>query len=676
MARTVTGASAAQAGAAQEARDRTTNRGPLRVSHAPVATRERIRTIIVDDHDHIARLVANRIANLIREKQMAGEPAVLGLATGSTPIGVYRELIRMHQQEGLSFRDVVTFNLDEYYPMSPESIHSYNRYMRENLFAHIDIDPANVHIPRGDIPREEVDVYCRRYEDAIERLGGIDYQILGIGKTGHIGFNEPGSGIDSRTRLVTLDTVTRRDAAADFFGEENVPREAITMGVATILEAREIAILATGEHKATIVTRAVEGKPSPDVAATFLQDHPNTTFYVDRAAASELTRVATPWVLDEVEWTPELAVRAAIWLSQQSNKAILKLTQRDYSDYHLSSLVAKYGSPGAVNGFVFNTLGAKIRGKSKLPRRQRVILFSPHPDDDVISAGGILRKLVENENEITVAYMTSGNIAVFDHDVRRYVDFLERNAADGLIEPSKTDELARKVHDFLRRKHPGDVDIPEILDLKRIIRESEAVSGIETLGLARERARFLNLPFYQTGKVKKDPIGPADVAIVRALLEEIRPQHILVAGDLSDPHGTHRMCKEAIDGALAEMARENGGRGDVPEAPEGASSWVGPEVAEDAPRRGRPYVWLYRGAWQEWPIQEATWLVPLSQEEMRFKIMAIFKHQSQKDSAPFPGGYDEREFWQRVEARNKGTAEDLNRLGLAEYFAMEAYVVE
>src|SRR5918911_804374 len=531
MARTVSGASVAQAGAAQEARDQTSTRGPLRVPTTPAATRERIRTIIVDDHEHIARLVANRIANLIREKQMAGEPAVLGLATGSTPIGVYRELIRMHGEERLSFRNVVTFNLDEYYPMSPDSIHSYHRYMWENLFSQIDIDPANVHIPRGDVPREELDVYCHRYEETINRLGGIDYQILGIGKTGHIGFNEPGSGIDSRTRLVTLDTVTRRDASADFFGEENVPREAITMGVATILEAREVAILATGEHKSSIVLRAVEGKPSPDVAATFLQEHANTTFYVDRAAASELTRVATPWVLDEVEWTRELAVRAVIWLSQQTKKAILKLTQRDYSDYHLSSLVAKYGSPGAVKGFVFN-------------------------------------KLVENDNEITVAYMTSGNIAVFDHDVRRYIDFLERNAAEGLIDAEKTRELARKVHDFLERKHPGDVDIPEILDLKRIIRESEAVSGIETMGLQRERARFLNLPFYQTGKVKKDPIGPQDVAIVRALLEEVRPHHILVAGDLSDPHGTHRMCKEAIDCALREMASGNGG-GDGPGPPPG-----------------------------------------------------------------------------------------------------------
>src|SRR6185437_761097 len=286
-----------------------------------------------------------------------------------------------------------------------------------------------------------------------------------------------------------------------------------------------------------------------------------------------------------------------------------------------------------------------IRGKSKLPVGRKIICFSPHPDDDVISMGGILRKLVENDNDIVVAYMTSGNIAVFDHDVRRYVDFIERLACEGRIEQAKVDSLAVKVDECLDRKTPGEVDIPEVQDIKRIIREAEAVSGIETLGLPRNAARFLNLPFYQTGKVRKDPIGPADVAIVRALVDEVRPDLIFVAGDLSDPHGTHRMCKEAIDRALVEAG-------------------------------GRPEVWLYRGAWQEWPIHEATWLVPLSQEELRRKIQAIFKHQSQKDSAPFPGGYDEREFWQRVEARNKGTAAELDRLGLAEYFAMEAYVVE
>jgi glucosamine-6-phosphate deaminase len=613
-------------------------------------TTERIRTVIVDDHADIARLVANRIATLVRERAAAGQKAVLGLATGSTPIGVYRELIRMHREESLSFAHVVTFNLDEYYPMSRDSIHSYHRFMWENLFSHIDVKAENVHIPDGTAPREVVDEEARRYEDAIRRAGGIDLQILGIGKTGHIGFNEPGSGVDSRTRLVHLDAVTRRDAAADFFGEDFVPREALTMGVATILEAREIAILATGEHKASIVRRAVEGDVDVEVAATFLQSHANTTFYVDRAAAADLTRIATPWLLDEVQWSEPLMVRAVVWLSQQTGKGILKLTQRDYADHKMSSLVARHGSPGAVNGLVFNILGAKIRGKSKLPSGKRIICFSPHPDDDVISMGGILRKLVENDNEITVAYMTSGNIAVFDHDVRRYVDFLERLAGEHDIGRSDVEALATKVMDFLAEKKAGDVDIKEVQDLKRMIREAEAVSGLEVMGLTRANACFLNLPFYQTGKVAKDPIGPADVAIVRDLLKELSPDLIFVAGDLSDPHGTHRMCKEAIDSAVGEL-------------------WP----AAAASGTSRPEVWLYRGAWQEWPITEATWLVPMSQEELRRKIQAIFKHQSQKDSAPFPG-HDDREFWQRVEDRNKGTAEVLDRLGLAEYYAMEAYV--
>ncbi len=653
------------AGVSSEARDPSSSRGPSRLTHG-ASQLEKIRTIVVDDHQHIARLVANRIATLIAEKQAAGERTLLGLATGSTPIGVYRELIRMHREEGLSFRGVVTFNLDEYYPMRGDSIHAYRRFMWENLFAHVDVDPRSVHIPDGEVPREDVDDECRRYEDAIARAGGIDFQILGIGKTGHIGFNEPGSGAESRTRLVTLDAITRRDAAADFFGEDFVPREALTMGIATILEAREIAILATGEHKAPIVQRAVEGDIDVEVAATFLQRHPNTTFYVDRAAGAELTRIATPWLLDEVEWTPALSVRAVVWLSEKVGRGILKLTQRDYAEHKLSSLVARYGTPGAVNGEVFNTLGAKIRGKSKLPGGKRIICFSPHPDDDVISMGGILRKLVENENELTVAYMTSGNIAVFDHDVRRYVDFLERLAAEGKVEANSVVPLAKKVYDFLEDKRAGDVDIPEIQDIKRVIREAEAVSGLEVMGLTRENARFLNLPFYQTGKVAKDPIGPADVAIVRKLLEDIKPDLIFVAGDLSDPHGTHRMCKEAIDAALVEL-RESGIGNRESELPRDSSI--------PNSRFPIPEVWLYRGAWQEWPVTDATYLVPMSQEELRRKVQAIFKHQSQKDSAPFPG-QDEREFWQRVEQRNKDTAAVLDRLGLAEYFAMEAYVVD
>jgi glucosamine-6-phosphate deaminase len=418
------------------------------------------------------------------------------------------------------------------------------------------------------------------------------------------------------------------------------------MGVATILEAREIVLLATGEHKAGIVKRAVEGAVDHQVAATFLQQHPNATVFCDAAAAAELTRIATPWLLDEVEWTRELEVRAVVWLAQTVGKAVLKLTAHDYAEHHLSSLLARHGEVGVVNGMVFNILGAKIRGRSKLPKGQTIICFSPHPDDDVISAGGILRKLVLNGNRIIVAYMTSGNIAVFDHDVLRYVEVLERLATDAHLQRRAVDTLAERVRSFLAQKAPGEVDTLEVQDLKRVIRESEAVSGIETLGMSRHDARFLNLPFYRTGKVKKDPVGPADVAIVRELLDEVRPDLVLVAGDLSDPHGTHRLCKDAIDAALGELA----------------------------PRGFHPEVWLYRGAWQEWPVTEATWLVPLAPEELDRKIQAIFKHQTQKDSAPFPG-QDEREFWQRVEARNKGTAALLDQLGLAEYFAMEAYVV-
>ena len=629
-----------------EARDPAEERGPLSLpGHAGVAaeSRERIRTLVFEDHDALAVAVAQRIATVIREKAAAGNRTVLGLATGSTPLGVYRELVRLHREEGLSFRDVVTFNLDEYYPIDPHNPHSYHRFMWDQLFSHVDIAPANVHIPRGDIERGKVAAECAAYEQAIVRAGGIDLQILGIGKTGHIGFNEPGSGANSRTRLVTLDTITRRDAAADFFGEENVPREAITMGVATILAAREITILATGEHKSAIVQRAVEGEIDLQVAATFLQRHEATTFHVDRAAAADLTRIATPWLLDEVKWTDDLAERAVVWLSLRSGRAILKLTNQDYHDHHLSSLVAQHGTAGEVNGLVFNKIGARIRGRSKLPAGRRIICFSPHPDDDVISMGGMLRKLVLNRNDITVAYMTSGNVAVFDHDVRRYLDWLVRISSVEDLDSTAVLALRDRVMTFLAAKQPGDVDTAEVLDIKRAIREAEAVSGLETIGLSQREARFLDLPFYRTGQIRKDPICAEDVKIVRQLLEESRPDLIFVAGDLSDPHGTHRMCKEAIDRALVGLTP-------------------------------RPEVWLYRGAWQEWPVTEATWLVPLSQDELKLKIQAIFKHQSQKDSAPFPG-LDDREFWQRVEARNMETAALLDRLGLAEYFAMEAYVV-
>ncbi|MFL5551137.1 MAG: glucosamine-6-phosphate deaminase, partial [Gemmatimonadaceae bacterium] len=474
------------------------------------ASKERVPVVIVE-YDEIARTIAKRIAEIIEERRRKGGHAVLGLATGSTPIGIYRELIKMHREEGLDFSDVVTFNLDEYYPMNPDSIHSYHRFMRENLFNHINVRPENIHIPRGDVPRDDVDVECEAYEAAIKQAGGIDLQILGIGKTGHIGFNEPGSGSDSRTRRISLDTVTRRDAAADFFGEENVPTEAITMGVASIMEAREIALIATGEHKAAIIARAVEGEPDPDVAATYLQQHPNAVFYVDHASAADLTRIRTPWVIGEVRWTRAKEIEAVIWLSETTGKSVLKLDENDYREHHLSALLARHGKAGPLNGEVFNALIAKIRGRSKLPAGKRVIVFSPHPDDDVISMGGMLNKLHQNKNRIIVAYQTSGNIAVFDHEVRRYVDWLQRFSRDFASGDGRVEELAGTIERFLAGKRPGQVDIPEVQTIKRRIREAEAVSGIQTFGMEREQACFLNLPFYQTGKVRKDPIGPEDV---------------------------------------------------------------------------------------------------------------------------------------------------------------------
>lgn len=607
-------------------------------------SRERIPTTILS-HGEIARTIAERIAGLIREKNDRGESTVLGLATGSTPIGVYRELIRMHREEALDFSRVVTFNVDEYLPMDPDSHHSYARFMRENLFDHINIDPANAHIPSGTIDRDSWAEHCQAYEEAIVEAGGIDFQLLGIGRSGHIGFNEPGSSPGSRTRLIFLDTVTRSDAAADFFGEENVPLEAITMGVATILEAREVALIATGEHKAEVVRLAVEGEIDPDVAATFLQEHRNARVYLDPAASAELTRVAAPWLLGTPEWTPPVELEAVMWLSEKVGSSILRLAGKDYRDNHLSSLLARWGSAGDLNGWAFNQLISKILGKSRLPHGKRILVFSPHPDDDVISLGGLLRKLRENENEITIAYQTSGNIAVFDHDIRRYLDFLRRAQSALGIEASAMAERESWIRGELEVKAPGEVDVPEVQDLKRVIRETEAVSALESVGIDSGRARFLNLPFYQTGKVRKDPITEADVAIVEDLLEEIRPDLLFAAGDFSDPHGTHRMCLEAVRSALA--------------------TYGGPS----------PELWLYRGAWQEWGVGEATVFVPLSELELRLKILAIFKHQSQKDKAPFPGP-DEREFWQRVEARNKGTADLLVRLGLPAYYAMEAFVVE
>ncbi len=609
---------------------------------------ERVPVLIFDEPDEMARQVARKIANLIEEKRAIGEHAVLGLPTGSTPIGVYRELVRMHREEGLDFSNVITFNLDEYYPMHPDSLQSYHRFMWEHLFAHVNIPPENVHIPDGTIPREEIERYCLEYEHQIEKAGGLDLTLLGIGRSGHIGFNEPGSGPETRTRLVVLDEITRKDAASDFFGEENVPREAITMGVGTILESREIILIATGEHKAPIVKRAVEEPPNREVVATYLQLHPHAHFYLDRAAASELTREKTPWLVREVTWDLPMAKKAVIWLAKKLHKPILKLEAADFHRNHLHELVYSFGNVDRLCFLVFEDLRKRIAYTKDLPSHQRVIVFSPHPDDDVISMGGMLAKLVQNENDITVAYMTSGSIAVFDQDVLRYLRFLEMSKdALGIDALDELHERMQRIAAFLAQKKPGEPDIQEVQELKAHIRYAEAIAAIEVLGLGAEHARFLDMPFYRTGMVKKKPIGEEDVAIVLQLMKEKKPEHIFVAGDLSDPHGTHRLCYAAIRQAYNLYVEEE---------------------------ETRPTIWLYRGAWQEWEVDRTDVFLPMSKADLDKKIDAIFKHESQKDRALFPGAYDEREFWQRARDRNMGTARELDQLGLPEFYAAEAFV--
>jgi len=627
-------------------------------THADSVTRsrERIPTRVYRSSDTASRAVAAEIAELIREVAAAGRHAVLGLATGSTPTKVYAELVRMHREEGLSFANVVTFNLDEYWPMPPAEIQSYRRFMDEHLFNLVDIDPANIHIPDGTIDRGEIPAHCDAYERAIDDAGGIDLQILGIGRTGHIGFNEPGSPRDSRTRLITLDRVTRMDAASDFFGEWNVPRQAITMGVGTILAARRVILIAFGEHKAPIVRDAVEGEVTSSIAASFLQEHASAEFILDEAAAGELTRVKTPWLLGPLErfgttWDEPTTKRAVVWLARRVDKPITKLTDNDYNEHGLQELLSERGSAYDTNIRVFRAIQSTITGwpggKSG-PRR--VVVFSPHPDDDVISMGGTLQRLCTQGHDVHVAYQTSGNIAVFDDDAVRHADFvLEYCRAFDV--PGARDVAAAidsAIETFVRGKRSGDVDSRELKLIKTLIRRTEARAAAIFSGVDANRIHFLDMPFYETGKVRKDPLGEDDVRIITNLLEDVKPHQIYAAGDLSDPHGTHRVCLAAITTALHRLER---------------ADWM-----RDCD------VWLYRGAWQEWSPHEIEMAVPLSPDEVERKRMAIFKHESQKDKALFPGPWDTREFWQRAEDRNRNTATLYDQLGLPEYEAIEGFV--
>jgi len=624
------------------------------------ASVERIPTKLFATSDEASVFVAREIADLIRQRQKEKKNCVLGLATGSTPTRVYAELVAMHKK-GLSFRNVITFNLDEYYPMQPESLQSYVRFMREHLFDLVDIPSKNINIPDGTLPKNKVAAFCKAYDKKIEACGGIDIQILGIGRTGHIGFNEPGSSERSGTRMITLDQVTRVDAASDFFGEENVPQRALTMGVGVILKSKRTIMMAWGEGKAPVVQRAVEGPVTDQVPSTYLQKHPNALVVLDEAASSRLTRVKTPWLLDSCKWDDSLIRKAVVWLCQKVDKPILKLTNHDYMEYGMSDVITEFGSAYKANIKVFNELQHTITGwpggkpkadDTNRPERakpfpKRVVIFSPHPDDDVISMGGTFIRLVDQGHTVHVAYQTSGNIAVFDDDAVRFGDFVrDFNAAFGL---NKTDgeKFYKKISASIKNKKPGEVDSPEVLTIKGLIRRGEAKAGCRYTGIPDSQAHFLDMPFYETGKVKKKPLSEKDIQIIVDLLEKVKPHQIYAAGDLSDPHGTHRVCLAAIFKAVDRLKKK---------------SWM-----KDC------YVWLYRGAWQEWDIDEIEMAVPLSPDELMRKRRAVFKHQSQKDSALFPGA-DAREFWVRAEDRNHATARAYDQLGLAEYEAIEAFV--
>ncbi|MCK9303226.1 MAG: glucosamine-6-phosphate deaminase [Bacteroidales bacterium] len=620
---------------------------------------EKIPISIYEDVLSASKLVAKEIADLIRRRTAENKKTVLGLATGSSPVKVYDELVRLHKEENLSFKNVITFNLDEYYPIAPDNPESYMYFMREHLFDHVDIDMKNVHIPCGTLKENQINDFCNQYEIDIEDAGGIDVQILGIGRTGHIGFNEPGSQIFSKTRKITLNIITKTDAAPAFNGVENVPTDAITMGIGTILKARRIILLAWGDNKSDIIKQTVEGEISDFVPATFLQRHPNVNFVLDKAAASKLSRVNYPWLFEECKWNSRLIRKAVVWLCMKLDKPILKLTDRDYIDHGMSELLSMFNSYYDLNIKMFNELQHTITGwpggkpnadDSQRPERavpypKKVIVFSPHPDDDVISMGGTLARLVKQGHDVHVAYQTSGNIAVFDDDLLKYIDFIS-NASAKLNISDDTKSIVKNILADINNK-TGQKDSKNVAYLKGMIRKSEATSACRFIGLPDNKVHFLQMPFYESGSEKKNDLSDADIKLIVNLLCEVKPHQIYAAGDLSDPHGTHKICFDAILKALDMVKNE--------------------EWFKDC------YLWMYRGAWQEWELCEVDMAVPLSPDEVTVKRKAIFKHQTQKDVMPFPGS-DSREFWQRAEERNHATAILYDKIGLAEYQAIELFV--
>jgi glucosamine-6-phosphate deaminase len=623
---------------------------------------EKVPVKIYETDSEASLAVAWRIAEIIRQKQADGKTAVLGLATGVSPIKTYKELVRLHKEEGLSFKNVVTFNLDEYYPIQPHAAQSYVRFMKENLFDHIDIDPANVNIPDGTLAETDIASFCLAYEQKINSYGGIDIQLLGIGRTGHIGFNEPGSAPNSGTRLVTLNDLTRRDAAKDFGAKENVPAKAITMGVGTIFKAREIVLLAWNGKKAPIIKEAVEGVISADVPATYLQNSNNVTFIIDKDAAIDLTRFDTPWLVKDCIWDDVLIKKAVVWLAKKQNKPILKLTESDYNNNGMAQLATELGPVYHINIRIFNTIQHTITGwpggkfnadDSQRPERanpqvKRSIVFSPHPDDDVISMGGTFIRLADQGHEVHVAYQTSGNTAVWDDEMLRYVEFAMDFARSQNQDDNYLQKLYGEMGAFLKTKMPNQADTTAIRTVKGLIRKGEAVAGARLSGVKDHCIHFMDLPFYDLSKLGKVSTYEDDIQQTIQLLQEIKPHQIFAAGDFADPHGTHKICFEIMLEALNRLRQ--------------TESWT-----RDC------WVWLYRGAWHEFEIHEIEMAVPLSPQEVLQKRLAIFKHQSQKDVPVFPGD-DTREFWVRAEDRTKETARLYNQLGMAEYEAIEAFV--
>lgn len=634
------------------------------VERSEITRCEKIFTDIYPKVEEAASVIANSVEAEIKRAKAAGRKCVLALGTGLSLTPVYTELIRRHKECGLSFENVVVFNAYEYFPLSADCRHSALGQLRERLLDHIDIKAENIHTPDGSISQDEVIEHCHAYEQLIAAEGGIDIALLGIGRMGNIATNEPGSTLSSTSRIILIDQTSRDEMTNSFGTQEQVPPCSITMGIHTLLSAHKLFITAWGEEKSDIVEKIVEGPITDAVPASFIQTHNDAKFFIDLSAASKLTRIVHPWLVTNCEWNDKTIRAAVVWLCQLKQKPILKLTNKDYNENGLSELLARYGSAYNCNIKIFNDLQHTITGwpggkpnaddtnrpERALPAVKRVIVFSPHPDDDVISMGGTLRRLVQQNHDVHVAYETSGNIAVGDEEVTRFMHFV--NGYNQLF-CNNEDQVIKKMYAeikaFLAQKKPSDMDTPEVRTIKGLIRRGEARTACTYNGVPLDHVHFLDLPFYESGKIEKLPMGEKDVEIVRALLQKVKPHQIYVAGDLADPHGTHRKCTDAVLAAI-DLEKEAG------------AEWL-----NDC------RMWMYRGAWAEWEIENIEMCVPMSPEELRGKRNCILKHSSQMESAPFLGN-DERLFWQRAEDRNHATAELYHSLGLACYEAMEAFV--